>query len=137
MTANATDITARRRRTSPLPHLPAVARDPLDDAKEALAAFGAKQAGQADICYADLCESMAAALSTAVTMLSRPVARPVLRPMALLEVAQAEKFLLDLERHSASIISGDPAAVAYLLGQAERHLARMSDLVRALTGLPR
>jgi hypothetical protein len=63
--------------------------------------------------------------------------KPVLRPMALLEVAQAEKFLCDLEEHSAALTIGNPATTAYLLGQAERHLARMSDILRAVTGLPR
>lgn len=77
-----------------------------------------------------------------------PAARPPRRParhaccappapLALLDVAQAEKFLCDLEEQSAAISSGDPARIAYLLGQAERHLARMSDILRAVTGLPR
>ena len=63
--------------------------------------------------------------------------RPVLRPMTLLEVAQAERFLCELEERSATLTIGDPAALAYLLGQAEPHLARMSDILRAVAGLPR
>jgi hypothetical protein len=120
-----------------LPHLPPIARDPIDDAREVLAAFRAKQAGESDVPYADLAESLGVALKALLPIATRSPAKPVLRPLALLEVAQAESFLLDLERHSPSLTASDPAVVAYLLGQAERHLTRMSDLVRALTGLPR
>jgi len=39
--------------------LPPIARDPLDDIREALCRFDAKQAGRSDITYADLSEEMA------------------------------------------------------------------------------
>lgn len=48
MTTNAIDIRTRQQRTSPVPNLPAIARDPLDDCRLALAAFSAKQSGTLD-----------------------------------------------------------------------------------------
>jgi hypothetical protein len=63
--------------------------------------------------------------------------RPHLRPLALLQVAQAERFLTDLERDTAQLTGAEPECAAFLLGQAQVHLARLSDIVRAVTGLPR
>jgi hypothetical protein len=135
MTHQATETRRRdRSHLAALPHLPPIARDPLDDAHEALFAFDSKQAGRSDVPYADIAEDLACALRSALGMLSRPPARPVLRPMALLDVAQAEKFLMDLEHRTQG---ADATRIAYLLGQAERHLQDMTDLVRAVTRLPR
>ena len=134
MTTNAIDTSARRRRRPSVPHLPAIARDPLDDAREVLAAFAAKQSGSDATPYADLAEDLAAALRTALRLLCRPPAKPVLRPLSLLDVAQAEKFLIDLE---CRILGADASRIAFLLGQAESHLQNMVELVRTVTELPR
>lgn len=116
------------------PNLPPVARDPLDDIRELLFSFGAKQAGQSDSCYADLCESMAAALRTALAMLSRPATGPVLRPLALLDVAQAEQFVLELDSRSRG---ADLPAAMYLLGRLTEHTQALLEVVYATTRMPR
>lgn len=60
MTSTVTKLTRRDSHPEP-PRLPPIARDPLDDAREVLAAFGAKQGGDSDACYADLAEDLAVA----------------------------------------------------------------------------
>jgi len=66
--------------------LPPIARDPLDDIREALCRFDAKQAGRSDITYADLSEEMAAVLRAALRMLTR---RPELQPWKRLQLEAA------------------------------------------------
>jgi hypothetical protein len=134
MTTQATETRRGRSHLTALPHLPPIARDPLDDAREALSAFDAKQAGDSGIPYADLAEDLAATLRTTLRMLSHPTAKPVLRPLALLEVARAEKFLLEVEDRTRG---ADATRIAYLIGLAGSHLEQMVELVRTVTRLPR
>lgn len=61
-------------------------------------------------------------------------AKPVLRPVALVQLAGAEKFLLELEDLQRG---ADELRVAVLLGQAQGHLQQMVDLVMTVTELPR
>lgn len=116
------------------PRLPKIARDPIDDAKDVLAAFGAKQAGQSDVLYADLSEDLAAALRTALAMLTRPAAKPVLRPLALLDVAQAEQFVMELDGRSQE---ADLPRAMFLLGRLAEHTKALLDVIYATTRMPR
>ena len=134
MTTNAIDISTRRQRPSRVPGLPAVARDPLDDIRELLFSFDAKQAGDSDTCYADLCDSMAAALRTALAILTRPAASHVLRPLAILDVAQAEQFVLELDSRTQG---ADLPAAMYMLGRLAEHTKALLDVVYATTRMPR
>jgi|SRR5271165_2221318 len=89
MTSNVAKL-APRGSHAELPHLPPIALDVTDDIRELLQSFGAKQAGQSDICYADLCEGMAAALRTASVEESQafhPQAEPVSCPVKIEEPA--------------------------------------------------
>lgn len=63
---------------------------------------------------------------------AEPVAlRPVRRPLlALLDVAQAEQFLTELDGRTAG---ADLPRAMYLLGLAQGHLETMLDLIRATT----
>lgn len=61
----------------------------------------------------------------------RPVAGKVtLAPGAVLDVGQAEGFLLDLD---AEMHTADGPRMAYLLGLAEGHLANLIDVIRAVS----
>jgi hypothetical protein len=111
----------------PAPHLPPVARDPLDDAREVLAAFGAKQAGESDVPYADLAEDLADALLTLVGILARPPRRQ-LAPWERLPLEQARCYL----DHLATLPRGSETDAARQLGRLEVHAARVIDLVDAL-----
>jgi hypothetical protein len=69
-----------------------------------------------------------------IATMASPPARPVLRPLALLDVAQADKFLLEIDDRTHG---ADLSRAMYLLGQAEGHLQNLSDILHAATGLPR
>lgn len=133
MTSNVAKLTPRGSHPE-LPHLPSVARDVTDDIRELLHSFGAKQAGQSDICYADLCEGMPGALRAALAMLTRPTAKPVLRPLALLDVAQAERFVMELDDRARG---ADLPAAMYLLGRLAEHAQALLEVVYATTRMPR
>jgi hypothetical protein len=120
MTSTVTQLTPRDSHSEP-PHLPPIARDVTDYIRELLHSIGPKQAGQSDICYADLCEGMAAALRTVVAMLARPAAKPVLRPLALLDVAQAEQFVMEPD---ARACGADVPAAMNLLGRGSQSTRR-------------
>lgn len=124
---------AHRTNAAPVPHLPAIARDVTDDAREVLAAFDAKQPGGSDVPYADLAEKMAPVLRALLAMVTRPAPKPVLRPLALLQVAQAEQFIADLAARSQG---ADLPAAMFLLGKAGRHLEALIDVVYATTRMP-
>src|SRR5271165_6758405 len=103
MTSTITTLRPRSSNHGELPHLPAIARDPIDDAREVLAAFSRKQDGEMDIPYADLAEDLAAALRTALGLLSRPPAKPVLRPWTRLRIEQARQFVMELDPATAGV----------------------------------
>jgi hypothetical protein len=109
-----------------LPHLPPIARDPLDDAREVLAAFRAKQAGDSDIPYADLAEDLGAALRALLPVLTRPPAKPVLRPWTRLQVEQARQFVMELDVTAAGC---DPLKAMFLLGRMTENCQRLLDVV--------
>jgi len=69
-----------------------------------------------------------------LTTIPGPAAKHVLRPLALLDVAQADKFLLELDDRTQG---ADLAKAMYLLGLAEGHVQNLSDILHASTGLPR
>jgi len=117
-----------------LPHLPPIARDPLDDAREVLARFHGKQSGSSGIPYADLAEDLAAALKALLPIATRSPAKPVLRPLALLEVAKAEQFVLELDSRTQG---ADLPAAMFLLGRLAEHAKALLDVVYATTRMPR
>ena len=133
MTSTVTELRPRGSRNE-LPHLPPIARSPADDAREALSAFDVKQAGQSEVPYADISEDLAAALRAALATIGRPAAKPVLRPLTLLDLAQAEEFGIQLGTRSRG---ADLPAAMFLLGVAASHIETLSDILRAITGLPR
>lgn len=133
MTSTVTELHPRGPQQRELPHLPAISRDPIDDAKEVLAAFSRKQDGQSDTCYADIAEDLAAALRTALAILTRS-ATPVLRPLAILDVAQAEQFVLELDSRTQG---ADLPAAMYLLGRLTEHTQALLEVVYATTRMPR
>jgi hypothetical protein len=74
-------------------------------------------------------------LPTAAPAPVRPPARRlVLTGSGLLDVAEAERFLVEL---ADRMDGADVPRLAFLLGQAEGHLTNLVDLVRAATELTR
>ncbi len=132
MTSTVTQFTPRGSQRE-LPHLPPISRDVTDDAKEVLAAFAAKQAGQSDVPYVDLAEDLAGALQAMLRMLSQP-AKPVLRPLALLDVAQAEQFVMELDSRTRG---ADLPAAMFFLGRLTEHTQALLEVVYATTRMPR
>jgi hypothetical protein len=107
-----------------VPRLPAIARDPLDDAREALSAFSRKQAGEADVPYADVAEDLAAALKVLLALLVRPRRRE-LPVWKRLPVEQARQFVDQL----ASLPRDSETDCARQLGRLEVHAARLLDVI--------
>jgi hypothetical protein len=128
MTTNAIDINARQRRPSPVPRLPPIARDPLDDAREILAAFSRKQGAELDVPYADLAEDLAAALRTVLAMLARPRRRE-LPVWKRLPVEQARQYIDNL----AALPRDSETDCARQLGRLEVHAARLLDVIDSET----
>ena len=126
MTSKVTQL-ARRGSQPELPHLEPIARDPLDDAREILAAFTAKQSGGSDTCYADLSEDLADALRVLLAMLTRPRRRE-LSAWQRLPLEQARQYLDQL----ACLPRDSQTDAARQLGRLEVHTAKVIDLVDAL-----
>jgi hypothetical protein len=114
-----------------LPQHPPVARDPLDDAKEALAAFTAWQAGDRGMPRAELAKSLAAALRALLPILARP-AKPALRPWTRLQVEQARQFVIELD---AATAGRDPLRAMFLLGRMTEHCQALLDVLDAAVTL--
>jgi hypothetical protein len=127
MTSNVAKLRPRGPHQRELPHLPPVARDPLDDAREVLAVFAAKQSGASDVPYADLAEDLASALKVLFAMLARPQRR-ALAPWQRLPLEQAPCYLDQL----ATLPRDSDTDAARQLGRLEVHAARVIDLVDAL-----
>jgi hypothetical protein len=126
MTSNLAKL--RPRGSQPeLPHLPMIGCDPLDDAREVLAAFSAKQSGSSDIPYADLAESMAPVLKTLLAMLVRSRRRELTAGQRL-PLEQARQFLDEM----ALMPRTSDVDCGRLIGRFEVHLQRAIDLVDAL-----
>jgi hypothetical protein len=128
MTTNAIDISTRRQRPTPAPQLPPIARDPLDDAREVLAQFAAKQPGNSDVPFGDLAEDLATSLGTLVTLLTRPRRRE-LPVWKRLPVEQARQFLDQL----ATLPRDSETGCARQLGRLEVHVARLLDVIDSET----
>jgi hypothetical protein len=121
-----TNVAKLRPRGAPheTPHLPPIARDPLDDAREVLATFAAKQSGESDVPDADLAEDLAAALHTLLAMLVRP-RRPRLPVWKRLPVEQARQFVDQL----AGLPRDIETDCARQLGRLEVHAACLLDVI--------
>lgn len=107
-----------------LPHLPPIARDPLDDAREVLAVFAAKQTGDSEIPYTDLAEDLGAALVALVGVLARPQRRQ-LAPWKRLPVEQARMFIDQL----TALPRDTEVECARQLGRLEVHALRLLDVI--------
>jgi hypothetical protein len=92
MNSNVAKLRPRGSQRNLTPHIPPIARDPIDDACEVLAAFRAKQGGELDVPYADLAEDLAAALVALVAIVARPQRRSLV-PWKRLPVEQARMFI--------------------------------------------
>ncbi len=121
MTSNVAKLVPRG---AQLPHLPPIARDPLDDAREVLAAFAAKQSGSTDAPYADMAEDLAAALTVVLAMLVRPQRRE-LPAWKRLPVEQARRYIDQL----AGLPRDSATECARQLGRLEVHAARLLDVI--------
>jgi hypothetical protein len=85
----------------------------------------------------DLAQLVVRALRHTVNLTTIPAPatpKPVLRPLALLDLAQAEKYLAELD---GRVQGADANTVAYLLGQAEGHLQNLIEIIQTVTELPR
>jgi hypothetical protein len=127
MTSTVTQLAPRGGVPRPTPNLPPIARDQLDDARELLAAFAAKQSGELDAPYAGLAEDLAAALKVLLAMLIRPQRRE-LTAWQRLPLEQARQYLDQL----ACLPRDSETDVARQLGRLEVHTAKVIDLVDAL-----
>jgi hypothetical protein len=123
MTSNLAKLTPRGSQPE-LSHLPPIARDPLDDAREVLAKFGAKQSGDSDVPYADLAEDLAAGLRMLLAMLTRPRRRE-LSVWKRLTVEQARQFVDQM----AALPRDSEPDCARQLGWLEVHAARLLDVL--------
>jgi hypothetical protein len=119
-----TQLQPRSPQQRELPHLPPVARDPIDDAKEALEAFAAWQPDKSDLSRDELAESLGAALRALLPMVARSQRRE-LPPWKRLPVEQARMFidqLADLPRDSEIDCARE-------LGRLEVHAQRLLDVI--------
>ncbi len=123
MTSTVTNLT-RPGSQPELPHLPPVARDPLDDAREVLAAFTAWQAGDSEMTRAELAEALSDALRGLVAIVARPRRRE-LPAWKRLPVEQARQYIDQL----AELPRDSEAGCARQLGRLEVHAARLLDVI--------
>jgi hypothetical protein len=125
MTNNVAKL-AQRGSQRQLPHLPPIARDPLDDAREILALFGRKQADELDVPLADLAEDLAAALRMLLALPVRPKRRE-LPVWKRLPVEQARHYSNSWPRCRAT-----PRPIGIVRPAASWRIGQMPDVSRRL-----